>query len=181
MGAVVELHKEKRRLTAKRAFHLWSQRFDLSFDDTTCPHDLSDAVLCVLIENSDNTTLLLHELIMNIKGLGKGTTFHGLENQLKIAVTDIALFLLDQLRFEAMRRLGWVQEMPSSSIPLIDLVEQYTPLFSSQRYNAPELMPNHPQFATYAKVFESDRPVFIRRMIPEAIEAFQNRCSEIDS
>ena len=120
--------------------------------------------------------MLLYEFIMGIRGLGGGPRFHHLENNDKMAVVDVTLFLLDQLRFQAMRRLGWVDDFPTFHIPLVELVDGATTRFSSLRGRVPQLSSGHPLHAEYKDAFEGDKSSVIRKLIPASIVAFQDKC-----
>jgi hypothetical protein len=173
MAVILQLHQQRRRLTAKRGFESWTRRFLESFDDQTCLEDLSDSILRTLIQNEEGSSLLLYGLIMGLTGLGKGANFYDLESRVRLEVMDTSLFLLDQLRFEVMRRLGWVEPSPVGNVPLLDLVEHFSTVYSGVKNQTPALLRSHPQYREYQEAFEGDRAVFVRKLIPEAIQAFQ--------
>jgi hypothetical protein len=173
MAVILELEQRRRRLAAKRGFDAWTRRFSESFDESTCLKDLNDETLRTLIQSEEASSLLLYGLIMGFSGLGKGANFYDLESRPRLEVMDTALFLLDQLRFEVMRRLDWLESSPFSSVPLLDLVQQFSSVYSRMKNQSPELLSSHPRYPEYVKAFEGDRSVFIRKLIPEAIQAFQ--------
>ncbi len=175
MTEVLDMDEQRRRIAAKKGFQAWTKRFSEPFDEKTCIGDFSDAVLASLIRGGEESSMPLYELILGVMGLGAGPKFYYLENQEMMAVMDIALFLLDQCRFEAMRRLGWVEESISHQIPLVDLVRKFPDYYSRQRHQTPRLCSDHPRHQEYQNTFEADRGPFIRRLIPDAIEAFQSR------
>jgi hypothetical protein len=175
MAVILELQHQRRRLKAKRGFEAWNKRFRESLDERACLEDLSDAMLQTLIQSNEGSSLLLYDLIMGFMRLGKGAKFPDLESRAKMAVMDISLFLLDQLRFEVMRRLDWVENSPVFRIPILDLVEQFAASYEAMKNQTPELLPSHPRYHEYKELFEGDRSVFIRRLIPDAIEAFLER------
>lgn len=166
------MQEKRRQLTAKKGFLGWTHRFSESFDEFTRLEDLSNSTLEILIRGGEESSMPLYEFILGVKGLGMGPRFYFMENPDKMAIMDITLFLLDQLRFEAMRRLGWVEDHPTFHIPLLDLVEQFTGRFSAIRNQTPSLALNHPRYMEYDKCFEGDRSAFVRRLIPEVLEVF---------
>jgi hypothetical protein len=95
-----------------------------------------------------------------------------------MAVMDIALFMLDQLRFEALNRLGWIEDYPTLHIPLVELVEKFADRFAAIQHETPALSPQHPAFKTYQETYEGDRGRFIRKLIPDMIQAFKERTQE---
>lgn len=175
MAEILDLQERRRRLTAKRGFENWIHRFNESFDENTCLQDISDSTLNQLIQGGEEYSLPLYELTMGVKGLGAGTHFHSLKNVDKMVVMDITLFLLDQLRFEALRRLGWIENYPTQRIPLLELVEEFSGRFAATKDQTPSLSPQHPRYTEYQKIFEGDRGRFIRKLIPDMIQAFKQR------
>lgn len=178
MAKILEMKGKRQYLTAKRGFEGWSRRFSEPFDENTRLLDLSDVTLAKLIQPGEEASMAINEFIMGVKGLGTGTRFHFLENMDKMALMDITLFFLDQLRFEAMRRLGWVEESPTSRLPLMDLVLEFPTRFSTDRHRTPNLSPAHPRYEQYQGTFEGDRAAFIRRLIPEALEVFKEKMED---
>ncbi len=172
MAQILDLFECKRHLTAKRGFEPWSRRFGKAFEDGTSIRDLDSSIVRYLIRGGEDSAMALYEFIMGVMGLGAGPRFHHLETNNKMGVTDITLFLLDLLRFEAMYRLGWLVNYRFLTVPLLDLVQNFRSQFSAARHQSPSLAPSHPKYILYLAQFESDRGSFVRKMIPEAIQAF---------
>ncbi len=175
MAQVIKMQEARRQISARRGFQSWTQRYGESFDDRTCLSDLSDTTLGTLIEAGEQTSLALHDLIMGVKNLGRGAQFHGLDTSSKMVVMDIAIFLLDQLRFECMRRLGWIEVFATMKMPLVDLINDFQAGFAADKNQTPTLSPEHPRYQDYLNEFDMDRGAFLRRLIPEAIETFRQR------
>lgn len=175
MGKLLDLEEERRHLVAKKGFESWTRRFSESFGANTAMGDISDRTLSALIQSGEESAMPLYDLIMGILGLGKGPRFYSLEARQIMLVTDITLFLLDQLRFEAMRRLGWIEDSPTFHIPLLDIVQQFKSRFSAIKHETPPLAKNHRYFKEYEETFEGDRGGFVRKLIPEVIKIFQER------
>jgi hypothetical protein len=172
------MEKMRCRLSAKRGFSGWSRRFSESFNETTCLEDISAETLQFLIQQGDDTSTAIYDLVMGIESLGPGSRFPFLEAAQKMAVTDVTLFLLDQFRFEAMRRLGWVDTFHTSHIPLVTIVEEFSTRFSLMKQTTPPLSPRHPAFREYMATFAGDRGGFIRRLIPKVLETFGKKDQE---
>lgn len=175
MAEILELEKHRRKLAAKKGFLAWARRFAEPFGGETCLKDLSDKTLEVLIRGGEESTMLLYDFIMGIKGLGGGPRFHHLENNEKMAVMDVTLFLLDQLRFQAMHRLGWIDDHPTFHIPLVELADGASTRFATLRGSVPQLFSGHPLYEEYRNAFEGDRSSVVRKLIPAAIVAFQDK------
>ena len=168
---ILDMSERKRHLAAQRGFQTWTRRFGLTFADDASLGALPASVIRFVLPGGDESATALYELAMGFRGLGAGLRFHFLESRRKIAVMDLSLFLLDLFRFEAMRRLGWTHDLPSLHTPIADLVEDFPEAFPAGA-SAPALRENHPRYAEYLETFEGDRAAFVRRLIPEAIEAF---------
>lgn len=173
MAEILDMQQERRRLAASRGFAAWSRRFAVSFDQNTCLEDFPDTVLRALIQGGDDSCLLLYELIMGVMKLGKGARFNDLKSPLKLEVMDITLFLLDQLRFEVMKRLNWVEPTPFAAVPVVQLIENFTTTYAEIKNHTPELAVDHPRYREYQEAFEADRAMFVRRLVPEALELFE--------
>jgi hypothetical protein len=172
---IVDFQSKKRQMAAKRGFKSWTSRFSERFDENTRFRDVSDHVLSTLIKGGEVSSLPVYDLVMGIQGLGSGFRFHDLEVSQKMVVMDVAIFLLDQFRFEAMRRLGWLEDDPLLDVPIFDAVEQYATRFAPTRHQAPRLAASHPRFPEYETAFGSDRHAVVRRLIPEAIEIYEQK------
>lgn len=172
MARVLSLIEHKRHLAAIKGFQPWTRRFGLPFEDDTSIRRLDDAMIKYLIPGGEDSAAALYELVMGILGLGAGSRFHYLDSEDKMGIMDITLFLLDLSRFEAMCRLGWLQDYSFLQIPLVDLIQGFHTDFSPARHQCPVLSTTHPQYQHYAKQFEADRNAFVRKLIPEAIQTF---------
>jgi hypothetical protein len=173
MAVILEFQQERRRLTAKRGFAGWAKRFPDSLNEQTSLADLSDTMLRTLSQSGEGSSMLIQDLVIRLMGLGKGASFHDLEREARLAVMDVSLFLLDQMRFEIMRRLSWVENSPVFRLPILDLVERFPSVYSTMKNHTPDLLRSHPRYPEYQEAFEGDRSVFVRRLIPDALEAFQ--------
>lgn len=172
MAAIVNLSEQRRNMAVKRGFQSWEVRFAETYTSQTRLSDLSDTTLRELFRGGPEGSMPLYDCIMGVLGLGLGPRFYYLENKQRLQVMDIALFLLDQLRFEAMRRLGWVEDSPLFHVPIVDLVLDFGSKYVSMQHWTPTLATSHPAFVDYMDTFETDRGSFIRRLIPQALEEF---------
>lgn len=172
MAKILDMNECRRHLAAKKGFDPWSRRFGMAFDDNTRFRDLDNSTVKYLIRGGEESALALYELIMGMKGLGPGNRFHYLESESKMGVTDITLFLLDLLRFEAMYRLAWLDDYSFLQVPLLDLIQGFGNQFSAARHRSPSLSAAHPRYPEYLAEFEGDRNSFVRKLIPEAIQVF---------
>ena len=180
MAKVVDITSFKKRQTADRGFQSWRLEFGEAFNPNTKLPDISDEALAVLIKSGIKTQALLYDLIMGVLGLGKGTKFFYLTGDSKMKVLDISLFLLDQIRFDCMRRLGWLTGFAAERYPLLTLVEQYSKIRDTFSPPFPTALQAIPGYEEYQLLPLSEREVFIRKQIPLAIDTFL-RCRRHES
>jgi hypothetical protein len=174
VAAIVNLSEQRRHMAAKRGLQSWERRFGEAYDAQTCLGDLGDAALRELIRGGAEGSMPLYDCIMGMLGLGLGPRFYYLENRERLFVMDIALFLLDQLRFQAMRRMRWVDDSPLFHVPVVDLILDFSSKYVSMQHWTPTMAATHPSYVDYMETFETDRGSFIRRLIPQALEEFGN-------
>jgi hypothetical protein len=180
VAQVIDIFKGKNRIAAKRGFRNWDHRFSGQFDEHTRVEDLTNATIAKLIKGGEDATMPIYDLVMGVLGLGHGARFYYLEPKEKIKVMDISLFLLDQFRFHAMHRLGWVQDFPTFHVPLVDIVQEYDERYAPRKHHAPVPAPDHHGYDDYLAAFEGDRGPFIRKLVPAVIEEFCRLSEEPD-
>jgi hypothetical protein len=172
LARVIDIFKGKSQIVARKGFQNWEHRFSEHFDEDTRIADLTNATLAKLIRGGEEAAMPIYELVMGVLGLGHGARFYYLDPKEKMIVMDISLFLLDQFRFHAMHRLGWVEDFPTFHISLVDLVREYDERHAPKKHHAPALVPAHPGFGDYLAAFDGDRGPFIRKLVPQALETF---------
>ena len=129
MTEVIQLESFKRKQAAIRGFKSWSKRFGEKLDEQTKLSDLSDGALLFLISPGDQNIFALYDLVMGVKNLGTASDFFNLDKPKKMEVIDISIHLLDQLRFECMRRLNWLEsgfEQPENAWRILIALSRQT-------------------------------------------------------
>ncbi len=170
---VVDLERFRLTKAVCRVEGMFEARFGVSLGPETTPAELPDRVLAFLIEGKAAATEFVQDMIIRLLALGRGISFHYLAKPDKMAVLDSYFFLLDQLRFEAMRRLGWVSSYPGQGFPVV-LIAVDPDLVKSQ--GGPlELSSDHPSYPEFRLRRDLDGEVVVRRLIPKAIAAFQEK------
>lgn len=173
MAEIVRLDKYREQNALQAGFRLWRECFLEDFHDRTRLGDLSPETLCKLGEPGDHSAAVFYALILGFLECSK-STIDSLESRLKLKVVDIHLFLGDQIRFEMMRRLGWVIRFHGARYPLFEMVREFERIKKRCQQQPPLLATGHPRYKEYAKLIERDQQVFIRQMFPSALEAFQS-------
>ncbi|MFP4087763.1 MAG: hypothetical protein ACLFUL_13320 [Desulfobacteraceae bacterium] len=174
MRRVIDLQEERELIAVKRAFRNWVNRFHEDFGPETRLGDISLETLSFLARGKENGTFYLYELIMEIKNLGSGFQFNELPPKEKMGVIDQYLFLLDRIRFECMKRLGWLQAYPGEEFPLVILVTEYDRLAPGLQANIPLLREDHPDYHNFAAISTYDKEAFVRKMIPRLMRALED-------
>ncbi|UCF86229.1 MAG: hypothetical protein JSV50_11555, partial [Desulfobacteraceae bacterium] len=92
----------------------------------------------------------------------------------KMAVVDRYLLLLDRIRFEYMKRLGWLESYPGEEFTLVDFVTQFEALAPGLQTKTPLLSRNHPDYERFSKMGAFEKEEFIRKLIPKALREIQD-------
>ncbi len=173
MAKIVNLHAYRTRALEKRAFGPWRRRFGEFYSQITRLADLSSKTLYFLAHPGEENAAALYEFIMGVLDFGAAAKFYYLEKRTQMKVMDIHLFLADQVRFEMMRRLGWIGSFPGTRYSLLEMVQLFERIQTLCKNNQPELAKSHPDFTAYSKLIRTDKEVFIRRMLPEALDTYK--------
>ncbi len=174
MSEVVDLQEAKLDMAVRRAFRNWKSEFQEAFGrDTRCA-GLSQKTLAVLIQGKDKGTFYLFDLIMTLENLGSGFEFNELNPKEKIAVMDRYLFLLDRLRYEYMKRLGWLSGYPGEERTLVELICHFDDWAPELQARTPLLSPDHSAYGKFCRMSSFEREEFIRKLIPEALKGLRN-------
>ncbi|MDA8140551.1 MAG: hypothetical protein M0036_18050 [Desulfobacteraceae bacterium] len=173
MAQIVRLTEYRQRNRAQAGFKLWRRTFDHDFDATMRLNDLSPEVLCRLAEPAEASTRFFYSLILGFLGYGENAVFELLENTTRILVVDIHLFLADQVRFEMMRRMGWLSRFSATQYHLLDMVLEFEHVRALCHQDPPQLSATHPGYEEYKGLIRQDQQVFIRRLLPACLEEFK--------
>lgn len=173
MSRVIDLEEGRLRLASKRGYRNWIAQFKETFDLETRISQISLKTLFFLAQGKGKGTFYLYDLIMGIRGLGSGFEFDELTPSLKIVILDRYLLLLDQLRFECLKRLGWIVEYPGEEYTLVEVVTKYDDLVSHLKTESPILSRDHPGHKQYCAMNNLDRETLVRKLIPKALEEIQ--------
>ena len=178
MNKIVDLQAFREKALEQRSFTPWQKRFGESYGTHTRLSDLSDKALFSLAQPGENSSTAFYEIIMGALDLGPAAKFYYLDNDEQMRVVDMHLLLADQVRFEMMRRLGWVQAYPGHHLCLVEAVRNFEAAKQQARSSPPQLSETHPEHAAYSRLTHGDRDVFIRRLLREAIDAFKKQIGE---
>lgn len=173
MAEIISLAEYKAQAAQQAVARYWRSLFKEPFDAQHRLSDLRPKVLCYLAEPGDESTAALYSLIIGFSGFNETTTFESLNSKLQSHILDIHLFLSDQIRFEMMFRMGWLERVVGNQYPLYELVVGFEQVRQVCRDQPPSLAKDHPDYPVFVELFERDQQVFIRRMMVSALEAFK--------
>ena len=175
MPKLVDLHDYRTKVVEQKVFGPWQKRFGETYHSETRLSNLSDRTLYFLAQPGEDSSMAYYEMIMGVLDLGPATKFNYLASEQQMRVVDIHLFLAEQMRFEMMRRLKWLAALPCQESSIIAMVQTYEQMRTKCRDNPPGLAPSHPGSEAYRQLATRDKEVFIRQLLREALEEFQNR------
>ncbi|MFZ2088297.1 MAG: hypothetical protein WAU47_06955 [Desulfobaccales bacterium] len=177
MAEVVDLDRFRRKLAADKGFRTWLQRFQDQFGPDTRLTDLAPETLLSLAPPGEENLYVYFDLVMGAMGLGGALRFRldDLETPAKLRIMDASFALMDRVRFEVMRRLGWVEGVPGQDAPLISLVQQAWHKGSTFNREVPRLAQDHPDYQAYQRLGAIDQGTTIRRLIPKAVATFREQ------
>jgi hypothetical protein len=175
LSKIVNLQSYRTKTVEQRGFGPWYKRFGETYNKDTLLSDLSAKTLYFLAIPGEKYAVAYYELIMGILGLGKGLKFYYLDKKEQVMIMDIHLFLADQIRFEMMRRLGWLNSFPCDNFTLLKMVQDFNKVKDLSKEDHPELAKSHPGYAAYSKLTRMDKNVFIRKMFRDALEVFREQ------
>jgi hypothetical protein len=175
MSQLLDLTAYRSKVFEQRAFGPWRKRFGESYGAETRLADLSDSTLYFLAKPGEAAALAYYELIMGILGLGEGPKFYYLDDKVQLRVIDVHLFLADRVRFELMRRLGWVTSFPGENDTLVEMVQAFEATQAEARQEPVVVSRSHPEYNAYNKLINAEKQVFIRRKLLKALGEFRAR------
>ena len=174
MTNVIDLEEAKFNLKVKKSFKNWISKFKENFNAKTELRHISTPTLAFLARGKDESVFYIYDLIMNLRDLGSALEFGLLSPNQKIFVIDQYLFLLDQIRFECMKRLQWLESYPAEGYPIAILVRDFEKIAPLIQAKSPVLSPQHPGYEKYENLSPYDKDTFIRRLIPKALEKIKS-------
>jgi len=172
MAEIIPLSAFKEKTAIKDGFKYWRSLFEEPLDGKTRLSDLRPETLSYLSEPVEESSFALHALIIGFLGKGASTTFDELSPRVQCRIIDISLFISDQIRFEMMHRLGWVEHFYGNQHPLYQMITGFERIKAQCNASSPTLSKNHRDYASYDGLIERDQQVFIRRLFPAALTAF---------
>jgi hypothetical protein len=173
MAKVIPMDDYRNFRALRAGYSHWRRKFNEAFDARTNLSQLGPATLSYLAEPGDRSAAALYALILGFLGYGLHDTFESLDSHSQSHVLDIHLFMVDQVRFEMMFRLGWLDYFIANRVPLFEMVMEFDRIKLACQTHPPRLARDHPDYETYCSLIDRDKQVLIRRMLPLALETFK--------
>jgi len=174
MTRVVDLEEGRLLRAVRRGFRNWTSRFKEEFGVKTRLSQISLETLSYIAQGEEKGTFYLYDLILNVRGLGSGFEFAGLAPKDKMLVIDHSIFLLDRIRFECMKRLGWLESYPGEEFALVELITRFDNLAPGLQASVPLLSRSFPGYELYSAMNTFDKETFVRKLIPRAIREIKD-------
>lgn len=179
MARVVELNQVRINAAVSKAFRNWRTQFKEEFDLKTCLSHLSSKTLNLLVQGHDKSAFYLYDLIMNLQGLGSGFELHELDPKEKMGVMDRYLFLLDRIRFEYMKRLGWLRDYPGEEYSIVDLILRFDEIGPLLQARIPGISREHPSYNKFSEMSAFDKGQFIRKLLARALKELRDHSTTL--
>ncbi len=172
MAKVIKLDEYKVNALWRDGFDWWHQKYKGQVDVHTRLEDLTAMTLSLLADPGAECSDALSGMIIGFLGYGQ-TPLAALDGAVQNLVIDIHFLIVDHIRFEMMARLGWLERVAGNQFSLFEIVCKWDQVKTVCKNNPPLLSCDHPDFPIYQKLIERDQQVFIRRMLPSALDAFK--------
>lgn len=170
MSDVIDIHRARLEVAVRKGFRNWKTRLKEGFGVDTRLEEISDRSLAFLALGREESSFYLFDLIMQLQGLGSGFELPGLASKHKMIVMERHLFLLDRVRYEYMKRLGWLASYPGEDCTIVDFVVRFDELAPLLQARTPEVSPTHPAYDRFRRMNAFKREEFVRTLIPKALK-----------
>ena len=170
---VVSLDDARRNREARAAFARWPQRVRYAPAPDERLSQLPGEVLSTLAQLGHQATLALYDLVLGVRGLGPGETYPGLEPRAKLEALDAFLFVVDQVRFELMSRLGWLRPPRTRKHSMVDMAKHYRAIAAEEGQEPLVLTEAYPEYEQVRRRLSLEPEAVVRSVIPQALEAFR--------
>ncbi|MCF8032662.1 MAG: hypothetical protein K9K66_06765 [Desulfarculaceae bacterium] len=172
---VISLDQARRDKEAMAAFGRWQRRIGHTpaHDERLC--DLPPAALAELAELGHQATLALYDVVLGVRGLGPGEVYPDLEPRAKLEALDAFLFLVDQVRFELMARLGWLEPPGPRESSIMEMARDYRQIAAGPGQKPLKLTEVYPSYEQVRRRLHREPEAVVRSVIPQALTAFKDQ------
>ena len=179
MKDIIDLEKARLKKRASRAYRNWTSQFNEEFAISTSLSQISLKTLSFLAIGREKNSFYIYDLIMNLKDFGSGFEINELSAKNKMKVMNCYLFIIDRIRFEFMKRLGWLDSYPGEDFSLVELITQFDQLAPGLQAKTPVLSTKYPSYGKFRKMNLFEQEEFIRKLIPKALKEIQDHSTTL--
>ena len=174
-GEVISLDQARKDKEAMAAFGRWLRRVGYTPSYAERLADLPPAVLAELADLGHQATLALYDVVLGVRGLGPGEDYPDLEPRVKLEALDGFLFLVDQVRFELMARLGWLEPPGAREHSIMEMARDYRQIAANAGQKPLKLTEAYPSYEQVRRRLEMEPEAVVRSVIPQALTAFKSQ------
>jgi hypothetical protein len=179
MTVIVDFEKARLGMAVRRGFRNWKSQFGEAFGPETYLSGISAKTIELLAAGKDRSTFYILDLIMNLRNMGSGFEFNDLHSKEKMAVMDCYLFVLDRIRFEYMKRMGWLEGYPGEEFTLTEMILHFDQLGPRLQALTPALSRDHSDYDEFRSMNPFEREEWIRKLIPKALRQIQDHSTTL--
>ncbi len=172
---VVSLVEVRQGKEAAASYGRWRQRLGHTPVHGERLADLPAPVLAELAELGHQATLALYDVVLGVRGWGPGERYPHLESREKLEALDAFLFLVDQVRFELMARLGWLEPTKVRGHSIIDMAKNHRSIAATEGQEPLRLTQTYPGYDQVRRRLEREPEAAVRSVIPQALAAFKKQ------
>ncbi len=162
----------------KRFFSPWKNRFGENLNFFSRVSDLSDKVLYLLAKPDDESAEALRELVMAVMDKGPVVKFAFLDDKQQWMIHRISMVILEQIYFEIMKRLGWIQDYACRRYSLVWLVENCGKPEEMCSRVTPVLSQSDPDFPEYIKLPWDQQKKYLESRFGKAFRSFEDKLKQ---
>jgi len=175
MEKITAIEDYRRRKAAESLAEAWRERLGEDYGVDLGLPAVSDKSLFFLAERNPRSDQAFFALIIAVLEPAANVPFSRLNRVEQARVMDIQLYLADRIRFEIMRRLSWLTDYSGRSATMVQMVFDFPQMQYQDLEIPPQLAFSHPGYAEFSRLIAREKGVYVRKLVPEALIAFQAR------
>jgi hypothetical protein len=172
---VTDIEIYRRQKTENHLADVWQRQFGETYRVKDGLAGIANTVLRFLAEPSDRSDQAYGALIWAVLEPDDPKAFSCQSRQQQSRILDIQFYLTDRIRFEMMRRLGWLCGYVGDTKTIPAIILGFDALQYQDFEDPPKLSPDHQGYADYQRLIPREKGVFVRRLYPEALSVFQQQ------
>lgn len=176
LAEIIRFQERTPEATKGRLLTQWALGMGCRISPVATVGELPDRLILVLAQSDPRGASVLEELVCLIV-LGRMQPVKALPPGMRMRILELSLFVLDLVRFECMTRLDWIEPQAARQVPLVEILSR-EPRELKELTGPLRLKQDHPHFHRFEALPLMEREVFLRKMIPQAMEVFRRRLNQ---